>query len=63
LLKPLPSGALAVAPQNAKLISLAEDYEIKYWTDALGVTRERLAAGIKALGHSVAKVGEYLKSS
>jgi hypothetical protein len=44
-------------------MSLAEDYEIKYWTDALGVTRERLAAGIKALGHSVAKVGEYLKSS
>jgi hypothetical protein len=37
------------APQDAKLISLNEDYEVAYWTKKLGV------------GHSAAAVEEYLK--
>jgi hypothetical protein len=44
------------APQDANLISLTEDYEIEYWTEALGVTRERLAEAVRAVGHSAEKV-------
>jgi hypothetical protein len=38
------------APQDAKLISLEEDYEVQYWTRKYGVTKQRLADGIKAVG-------------
>ena len=48
------------APQDAKLTSLTEDYEIEYWTEALGVTRERLAEAVKAVGHSAERVRTYL---
>jgi hypothetical protein len=49
------------ALQDAKLISLTEDYEIEYWTEALGVTREGLAEAIRAVGHSADKVRTYLE--
>jgi hypothetical protein len=48
------------APQETNLISLTEDYEIDYWTEVLGVTRERLAEAIQAVGHSAEKVRTYL---
>jgi hypothetical protein len=48
------------APQNTNLISLTEDYEIDYWTKVLGVTRERLAEAIQAVGHSGEKVRTFL---
>jgi hypothetical protein len=48
------------APQDTNLISLTEDYEIDYWTEALGVTRERLAEAIQAVGHSAEKVRTFL---
>jgi hypothetical protein len=49
------------APQDAKLISLDEDYEVEYWTKKLGVTRQQLAEAIKAVGHSAERVREHLK--
>jgi hypothetical protein len=49
------------APQDANLISFTEDYEIEYWTEALGVTRERLAEAVRAVGHSAEKVRTYLE--
>ena len=48
-------------PADASRISLSEDYEVRYWTDALGVSKEQLAAAVKAVGNSAAKVREYLK--
>jgi hypothetical protein len=44
------------APQDAKLISLTEDYEIAYWTKKFGVTKEPLAEAVQRVGHSVAAV-------
>jgi hypothetical protein len=47
---------------DAKLISLREQYEVRYWTRALGVTAERLRAAVKAVGHSVAKVRAHMRA-
>ncbi len=46
---------------DRKLISLNEDYEVQYWTQALGVTTEQLQEAVGAVGHSAEKVREYLK--
>ncbi len=43
-------------PQDANLISLTEDYEVEYWTEKFGVTRERLAEAVKRVGHLAAAV-------
>jgi hypothetical protein len=48
-------------PQDAKLISLTEDYEVKYWTKKFGVTKERLAEAVQRVGHSAAAVEADLK--
>ena len=43
-------------PQDANLISPTEDYEVEYWTEKFGVTRERLAEAVKRVGHLAAAV-------
>jgi len=49
------------APQDTKLISLTEDYEIDYWTEKFGVAPEALATAVRRVGHSAQKVDEYLR--
>jgi NTP pyrophosphatase (non-canonical NTP hydrolase) len=49
------------APQDAILISLEEDYEVAFWTRKYGVTKQRLADAVAAVGDSAERVGEYLK--
>jgi hypothetical protein len=48
------------APQDASLISLTEDWEVRYWTKALGVSKARLAELVKQHGHSAAAVRKAL---
>ena len=50
-------------PRDHKLIALQEDYEVRYWTEALGVTREELETAVKAVGHSADKVRAYVRDS
>ena len=47
---------------DRKLISLREDYEVRYWTQAFGVTKKELMDAVQAVGHSAGKVREYLES-
>jgi hypothetical protein len=42
-------------------ISLEQEHEVRYWTQALGVTREELEEAVKAAGNSSQKVREHLK--
>jgi hypothetical protein len=49
-------------PQDRSRISISEDYEVRYWTEALGVSRERLEEFVKKHGNSAEKVREALKS-
>jgi hypothetical protein len=48
-------------PQDASKISLIEDWEVRYWCEKFGCTEAQLRAAVKAVGHSAAKVEEYLK--
>jgi hypothetical protein len=48
-------------PQDASRIALGEDYEIDYWKNKFGVSRERLQEAVKAVGNGADAVGAYLK--
>jgi hypothetical protein len=48
-------------PQDGKLISMKEDYEVEYWTKKFGVTRAQLDAAVKTVGHSAEAVEKHLK--
>lgn len=41
-------------------INLDEDYEVQYWTKALGVSAEELRAAVKAVGPTAAAVRKHL---
>jgi len=49
-----------VGPEDGKLISLTESYEVSYWSEVLEVTPDELRAAVEAVGHSAAKVRAYL---
>lgn len=50
-------------PQDSSRIALGEDWEVEYWTKALGVTREKLRDAVAAVGDGAAAVREHLKSN
>ncbi len=41
-------------------INVNEDYELQYWSDKFGVSRERLREAVEVAGTSVEKVKSYL---
>ncbi len=43
-------------------INVNETYELQYWSQKMGVTKEALKNAVKAAGTSVAEVEKYLKS-
>ena len=47
-------------PRDASRINLQEEHEVRYWTQALGVTREQLAAAVQAVGVSADAVRRQL---
>jgi hypothetical protein len=47
-------------PQDSSRISTSEDWEIAYWTKALGCTKQELIAAVKAVGNSAAAVRKHL---
>ena len=42
-------------------INMSEDYEVRDWSESLGVTPEQLKEAVNAVGNSADKVREYLK--
>lgn len=48
------------APQDRTQINVNQDYELRYWTKALGVTADQLKQAVKAVGTSAAKVRQHL---
>ena len=50
------------APADRSKISLSDDYEVRYWTNTLGVAKEKLTAAVQAVGSSADRVKEYLKT-
>jgi hypothetical protein len=47
-------------PRDRARISLGEEHEVRYWMQALGVTKEQLAAAVQAVGQSADRVREHL---
>ena len=47
-------------PQDSSRIALGEDYEVQYWTNRFGVSKERLQQAVEAVGNSVDAVAAYL---
>lgn len=48
-------------PRDAARISLSEAYEVAYWTQELGVTREELARAVVEVGNGADAVRAYLQ--
>ena len=46
--------------QDRARINMSEDYEVRYWADALGVSMDRLAAAVEKVGDSVRAVRQEL---
>lgn len=44
-------------------ISMREDHEVRYWTEALGVSRAELEEAVRRVGNSADDVREHLKGS
>lgn len=49
------------APQDSSRIAMGEDYEVAYWTDKFGVSRDKLQQAVDAVGNSADAVEQYLK--
>ncbi|MFL6625858.1 MAG: DUF3606 domain-containing protein [Burkholderiaceae bacterium] len=49
-------------PQDRARVNLSEEHEVRYWTQAFGVDKERLAAAVKAVGSSADRVREHLRT-
>jgi hypothetical protein len=47
-------------PQDRSRINLSEDYEVRYWTEALGVSEDQLKQAIEKVGNSAEKVRQEL---
>jgi hypothetical protein len=47
---------------DRKLISLQQEHEVRYWTQAFGVSKLELIEAVQAVGHSAERVRDYLKT-
>lgn len=48
-------------PQDSSRIAMGEDYEVRYWTDKFGVSKERLQQAVDQVGNSAKAVEEHLR--
>lgn len=47
--------------QDRSRINLHEDYEVRYWTDKLGISKSRLEEAVRKVGSSAKAVEEELR--
>jgi hypothetical protein len=47
-------------PQDAARINVGEDYEVRYWTEALGISEAALREAVQQVGPGAEKVRQYL---
>ena len=47
-------------PADSSRINVNEDYEVDYWTQALGISEEKLKEAVDAVGTSAKAVREHL---
>jgi Protein of unknown function (DUF3606) len=49
--------------QDRTRINTSEDYELRYWSETLGVTQYQLKAAVNKVGISVSAVEKELKAA
>ena len=49
--------------QDRTRINTSEDYELRYWSEQLGVTQDHLKAAVKKVGNLVSAVQKELKAA
>lgn len=47
-------------PQDSSRVAMGEDYEVAYWTEKFGVSRDRLQEAVDAVGNSADAIKAYL---
>ena len=47
-------------PGDRRRVNIHEDYEVRYWTEKWGVSKERLAEAVRKAGVSAAAVAREL---
>ena len=50
----------SAGPQDRSRINVHEEWELRYWTEELGVSKERLTELVKEVGPTVAAVRQRL---
>ena len=50
-------------PQDRSRINLKEPYEVQYWADKFGVSKERLSEAVRKVGHPADAVGKELENN
>lgn len=48
-------------PRDSSRIAMGEDYEVAYWTDKFGISRDELQRAVSAVGNSADAVERHLK--
>ena len=56
----MPDDLTRKGPEDPKKINVNQSWEIKYWTDKLGVSEQQLRKAVQAVGPLVADVKRYL---
>jgi Protein of unknown function (DUF3606) len=51
----------ARGPQDSSRVAMGEDYEVRYWTEKFGVSREELQNAVDAVGNGADAVEQHLK--
>jgi hypothetical protein len=49
-------------PQDSSRIAMGEEYEVEYWTDKFGVSRDELQKAVDAVGNGADAVEAHLKN-
>jgi hypothetical protein len=50
-------------PADRSRINLSEDYEVRYWSETLGVSNLELQAAVEKVGPMVEDVRQFLRKS
>ena len=58
----MPDNLTKKIPQDASRINIHQEYEMNYWADKFGCTKEKIKKAVKEVGDSVEEVKKYLQS-
>jgi hypothetical protein len=58
----MSDNKMNIGGADSRRISLTEDYELRYWANKFGVTRDQLKDVVRQVGDNPQAVEDYLKA-